>query len=153
MDERRLSTMFRGDSERQLALSYRGGPLAPLDGEHTGTMQAGDRAPDGQCAGPGSERLFDAYRGPHFTLLAFGPRATRTLDRVAWPEHGAPLKRLTVADDRTAKTYGIDRDTLVLVRPDGYLAGVFADDDPAAAFGSVAGQLTPAGERALSRSR
>ena len=60
----------RGAATMQLGLGYRGGPLS--DGS-AGALQAGDRAPDGPL--PGGRRLFDLFRGPHFTLLAVGTDA------------------------------------------------------------------------------
>lgn len=60
----------RGGATRQLALGYRGGPLS--EGA-AGALEAGDRAPDGPL--PDGRRLFDLFRGPHFTLLAVGTDA------------------------------------------------------------------------------
>lgn len=57
----------RGGTTRQLGLGYRGGPLS--EGA-AGALEAGDRAPDGPL--PDGRRLFDLFRGPHFTLLAVG---------------------------------------------------------------------------------
>lgn len=57
----------RGGATRQLGLGYRGGPLS--EGA-AGALEAGDRAPDGPL--PDGRRLFDLFRGPHFTLLAVG---------------------------------------------------------------------------------
>jgi hypothetical protein len=132
LDQRRLSSLQRGDEERQIALSYRGGPLAPADDSATATLHAGDRAPDAPSAGPGISRLFDAYRA-HFTLLAFGPDAAAAMPAVPWPARGAELHRHAVhtspgnghlvdASGLVSSIYGITADTLVLIRPDGYLA-------------------------------
>ncbi|MGW6685421.1 FAD-dependent monooxygenase [Streptomyces sp. NPDC054961] len=60
----------RGGATRQLGLGYRGGPLS--EGA-AGALEAGDRAPDGPL--PDGGRLFDLFRGPHFTLLAVGTDA------------------------------------------------------------------------------
>lgn len=60
----------RGTATMQLGLGYRGGPLACGS---AGALEAGDRAPDGPL--PGGRRLFDLFRGPHFTLLAVGTDA------------------------------------------------------------------------------
>ena len=43
-------------------------------------------------------RLFDTYRGPHFTVVAHGPDAAAASDRLAWPAAGAPLRRVSVID-------------------------------------------------------
>jgi 2-polyprenyl-6-methoxyphenol hydroxylase-like FAD-dependent oxidoreductase len=132
------ASIKRGKDEQQLTVSYRGGPLA-LDSGRTARLRVGDRAPDAPLidADGQTTRLFDAFRGPHFTALAFGEQAARTLDRLQWPAQGAPLKRVVVnaaspsadlvlTDRRGAfsRIYGLSEDTLLIVRPDGYLAGI-----------------------------
>ena len=113
------SSIRRGKDEQQLALSY-------LGGDRTTTLRAGDRAPDATLHD--GTRLFDSYRGPHFTAMADGPRATEALDRLDWPSAGAQLKRLVI-DARTdtgtfRRVYGLTEDTLLLIRPDGYIGHI-----------------------------
>ena len=98
----------RGPETQQLGITYRGGSLAgePWDGP----LRPGDRAPDGVCTD--GTRLFDLFRGPHFTLLAFGVEAPEGLDA-----------RSSTVDC----PYDVPRGSLVLVRPDGYL-GLITDD-------------------------
>ncbi|MGW2057820.1 FAD-dependent monooxygenase [Streptomyces sp. NPDC001840] len=128
----RPGALRRGADERQLSLTYAGGPLARSSGPvaRTGTLEVGDRAPDAALA---QERLFDLLRGPHFTLLAFGERAGAELEKVAWPSRGAALHRHRLTERTTSggtaeravlATYGITSDTLVLVRPDGYIGHI-----------------------------
>jgi 2-polyprenyl-6-methoxyphenol hydroxylase-like FAD-dependent oxidoreductase len=150
------SSMKRGKDEQQLALTYYGGPLAPADGVRTETLRVGDRAPDAELRGADGAgiRLFDLFRGPHFTALAYGPRAARDLERIAWPTAGARLKRLavgpTVADgpgfSDPAKTlrraYGLTGDALLLIRPDGYI-GHIATSNFLATTQSAARAMTP----------
>jgi 2-polyprenyl-6-methoxyphenol hydroxylase-like FAD-dependent oxidoreductase len=141
IDQRRLAGLKRGDEERQISLSYHGGPLAAADAPATKTLHVGDRAPDAPCSAPGIGRLFDAYRGPHFTLLAFGPDASAAVPQLTWPSNGAQLRRYTVGRshgdhdgclaDTTGKLtriYGINTDTLLLIRPDGYIASIITTD-------------------------
>uniref|UniRef100_UPI00167C6B21 FAD-dependent monooxygenase n=1 Tax=Streptomyces longispororuber TaxID=68230 RepID=UPI00167C6B21 len=97
----------RGAATRQLGLEYRDSTLSadtrpPGDG-----LRAGDRAPDGRL---GTGRAFDAFRGPHFTLLAVGGGLGEL------PALRADLVRTCHADRLDA--YG---DGLFLVRPDGYV--------------------------------
>ena len=76
-------------------------------------------------------RLFDAYRGPHFTAIAYGASAARDLDGLDWPSTGAPLKRIVVDADATdsfRKAYGLTDDTLLLIRPDGYIGHIATRD-------------------------
>ncbi|MEU8149681.1 FAD-dependent monooxygenase [Nonomuraea sp. NPDC048901] len=74
-------------------------------------------------------RLFDIFRGSHFTLVGFGQSSRSSLDAVrdAWP---GPLRTcliaeagtLTDADGHAADGYGVTGEAMVLVRPDGHLA-------------------------------
>ncbi|MFE6620014.1 FAD-dependent oxidoreductase [Streptomyces sp. NPDC057740] len=136
------SSMKRGKDEQQLGLTYYGGPLAPADGMRTETLRVGDRAPDARLLNAqGAEtRLFDVLRGPHFTAIAYGPGAARDLEEFAWPTAGARLKRLFVgpsAFDGLAlsdpgktlrRAYGLTGDTLLLIRPDGYIGHIATRD-------------------------
>jgi 2-polyprenyl-6-methoxyphenol hydroxylase-like FAD-dependent oxidoreductase len=98
----------RGSETQQLGITYRGASLAaePWDGP----LQPGDRAPDGPL--PGGTRLFDAFRGPHSTLLA-------TTD-ISLPHNDM------VHVHRVGDAYGA---TFALVRPDGYLAVLSEDSE------------------------
>jgi hypothetical protein len=69
----------------QLSLNYRGGPLSVEARRDVpeGVTRAGDRAPNAplmDSLGKAS-RLFDLYRGPHFTLLALGGAELPALDK------------------------------------------------------------------------
>jgi 2-polyprenyl-6-methoxyphenol hydroxylase-like FAD-dependent oxidoreductase len=144
------SSLTRGKDEQQIALTYRGGPLAPTDAQHTRTLHVGDRAPDASLHdGAGAaRRLFDLLHGPHFTALAVGPHAARELRDLTWPDSGAALRRIIIdaaSDDggevhslqdtagNVRKSYGIDGDALLLIRPDGYIASIATHASPAAA--------------------
>lgn len=94
----------RGEATRQLGLGYRESPLTRETRTDPGAVRAGDRAPDGAVAGV---RLFDAFRGPHWTLLA--------LDGAQAPDLGA---RIPVVQGPAPGAYGPG---LHLVRPDGYV--------------------------------
>ncbi|MFD4599856.1 FAD-dependent oxidoreductase [Streptomyces sp. NPDC058464] len=136
------SSMKRGKDEQQLALTYYGGPLAPADGDSTGTLRVGDRAPDSELFGAdgAGTRLFDLFRGPDFAAIAYGPGAARDLERLAWPSAGAQLKRVTIgaaADgspvfsdpaNTLQRAYGLTGDTLLLIRPDGYIGHIATRD-------------------------
>jgi hypothetical protein len=111
-----------------------------------GGLRAGDRAPDAPCRDPrtgAQTRLFDLFRGPHFTLLGLGERCAAALEDSVLPDFSTavvrsyPIGPAGLADDggHAARAYG--EEVLVLVRPDGYV-GLIADADDAAA---VAGYL------------
>ncbi|GAA4998268.1 FAD-dependent oxidoreductase [Streptomyces hyderabadensis] len=104
----------RGRATRQLGIGYRDSSLTV---ETRGTVgedavRAGDRAPDGRVDGV---RLFDAFRGPHWTLLALGVEA---------PGSGVGAA-VRVVQGGPHGAYGTG---LFLVRPDGYVG--WASDTP-----------------------
>ncbi|WP_326671775.1 FAD-dependent monooxygenase [Streptomyces sp. NBC_01257] len=130
-------------SERTNGLGggYRWSSLATGGG--TGRLRAGDRAPDAPCrdlATGTPRRLFEAFAGPHFTLLGFGPGTAQAL-REAAGAHDGELRAYGVdvggphglADDgghaRTAYGIGPDEDLLVLVRPDNHVALIIPPGD------------------------
>ncbi|SNX66398.1 2-polyprenyl-6-methoxyphenol hydroxylase-like FAD-dependent oxidoreductase [Streptomyces sp. TLI_55] len=132
------SSMKRGKDEQQLSLTYYGGPLARANSGDTSTLHVGDRAPDARLLGAdGAEtRLFHLFQGPHFTAIAYGPGAARDLDLLHWPTTGAQLKRLTVGPpagfsdpgNTLRSAYGLTGDTLLLIRPDGYIGHIATSD-------------------------
>ncbi|MEU6377763.1 FAD-dependent oxidoreductase [Streptomyces sp. NPDC046909] len=93
----------RGEATRQLGLGYRDSSLTRETREAPTGLRAGDRAPDGSLNGV---RLFDAFRGPHWTLVAVGTEA---------PEVPGTI---TVVRGEAQESYGKG---LFLVRPDGYV--------------------------------
>jgi hypothetical protein len=147
----------RNTETQQLGLTYRGGALARDERDAPVSVQAGDRAPDSPChdASGTPVRLFDVFRGPHFTLLAFGPRHAATVAAVN-KRYGAAVRAYTVArpggpaDHATLvdthghayRAYDIDADTLVLVRPDGYV-GLITQQPTAERIYEYLGVLTP----------
>jgi 2-polyprenyl-6-methoxyphenol hydroxylase-like FAD-dependent oxidoreductase len=149
MSNRALAAAKRGDEERQLALTYRGGALAPDTGERSDGVRAGDRAPDARYTDVQGRkgRLFDVFRGPHFTLIAVGAAAIDELPRFTWPGAGASLKTVAIPTNGApglTRLYGIDGPTQILVRPDGYVAYV-AHDDWTASLRKQAPLLLPPG--------
>jgi 2-polyprenyl-6-methoxyphenol hydroxylase-like FAD-dependent oxidoreductase len=95
----------------QLALGYPWSRLSQGTGRDPDRRpRPGDRAPDAILP---SGRLFDLFRGPHFTLLGIGTRAAAAVDTLATTN----LIRSHLITSPT--TY--PNDTLVLVRPDGYI--------------------------------
>jgi hypothetical protein len=127
----------RGDAERQLLLNYRGSSATLEIGWHQGKLRAGDRAPDAIGANSsGPIRLFDLFRGPHFTLLAFGAQAAAAIRDLEWTPvdilrkcfvrlSGIAEEYRTIVDTsgNAHAAYGISaKDNVIfLVRPDGYI--------------------------------
>ena len=94
----------RGAATVQLGLGYPESSLTEETRTDAGAVRAGDRAPDATIGGV---RLFDAFRGPHWTLVALGAEA---------PDVGAESVR--VVQGAAQEPYGKG---LFLVRPDGYV--------------------------------
>ncbi|MGW1909565.1 FAD-dependent monooxygenase [Streptomyces sp. NPDC002076] len=88
----------RGKATVQLGLGYRESSLSVETRTGPTGVRAGDRAPDGMASGA---RLFDAFRGPHWTLL--GARSPVT-----------GVRTLPTAPE----SYG---QGVFLIRPDGYV--------------------------------
>ena len=121
----------RQGEHMQLSLNYRGGPLSVDERNVSGSVvRAGDRAPDAPLYDVSSApfRLFDAFRGPHFTLLALDAELPSLDPRYAAAVRGWRIVRPgPQGDDEAAlidsgghahRVYG---EGLVLVRPDGYV--------------------------------
>jgi 2-polyprenyl-6-methoxyphenol hydroxylase-like FAD-dependent oxidoreductase len=145
-----LGTLFAGKETfadpTQLSLTYRGSSLARDLDDATG-IRAGDRAPDVTCvrAGSGEQvRLYDLFRGPHFTLLVFGDQPTFPLPTadenalrvytIARLENTGENANHTLVESegQASRAYGIRGDALILIRPDGYigLAGGTISQEP-----------------------
>ncbi|MFF9568312.1 FAD-dependent monooxygenase [Streptomyces sp. NPDC014685] len=129
---------------------YRWSSLSPTGTVASG-LRAGDRAPDAPCRATATGepvRLFEAFAGPHFTLLGFGPDTADALraveaaygDTVRAYGVGAGAPRDLTDDAGHARTaYGVGPGTgaLVLVRPDNHV-GLIA---PARGSGAVGDYL------------
>ncbi|WP_280409057.1 FAD-dependent oxidoreductase [Nocardia brasiliensis] len=123
----------RDASTIQLDVGYRGSVLASDDRDDQARLRAGDRAPDATelATADGVHRLFDLIGQGRFTLLNFGPRLSpifpgnppRVLHLVA-----KPLATDEFADTAgtLATAYASTDQTLVLIRPDGYI-GLISD--------------------------
>jgi 2-polyprenyl-6-methoxyphenol hydroxylase-like FAD-dependent oxidoreductase len=116
----------------QLMLRYPWSRLSRHTTNRSTGPRPGDRAPDaplrdGATGTP--TRLFDLFRGPHFTLLGLGEHCAPALGDVATdivkPYLVGPGGLLD-DDGHVAQAYGTD--ALILVRPDGHIGLV---DHPA----------------------
>jgi hypothetical protein len=119
----------RDTSTLQLDIGYRDSTLSHDDRDETAQLRAGDRAPDAPklTTVDGERRLFDLTRGEHFTLLDFGatpesealPSGLRTFRIVEQPTGPDDVAD---TEGHLADAYGASEHTLVLIRPDGYIA-------------------------------
>ena len=137
----------RGPETLQLGINYRGSSLAREENNSSANIHAGDRAPDAPCSNSSGTlaRLFDAFRGPHFTLLAFGAchvgmaiemnrlygftvHAHSVLSTDATTGNATSSDSLFDTQGHAYRAYAAKDGLLVLVRPDGYV-GFIANDD------------------------
>ena len=129
--EQKTIPVQRDASVSQFGVSYRGSSLTRDDRDATYVIRAGDRAPDapGLKTVLGTVRLFDLLRGTSFVLLQFG-RADDTLG-----SH-VDLRCLRVVEEATggdevvdvkgflSEAYQASENTLILIRPDGYIGAI-----------------------------
>jgi 2-polyprenyl-6-methoxyphenol hydroxylase-like FAD-dependent oxidoreductase len=129
----------RGRQTQQLDINYRSSVLSSSRARPDRALVAGDRAPDAiYVDGQGRRRrLFEAFSGPHFTLLAFGDVDVRA------PTRGPELKVERLATNgQPALTYGIDGPVIVLVRPDNYIGLIDENPAPSATADYLAAALS-----------
>ena len=125
----------------QLGITYHEMSLSRTSAETSLKVNAGDRAPDapGQDASGSPIRLFDLFRGPHFTLLQLYPRNHRvyeearshlkcvTVQSSSGPASGAQVY-LDAFGNFAAAYEGAEGEYL-LVRPDGYIGWVGREEN------------------------
>jgi 2-polyprenyl-6-methoxyphenol hydroxylase-like FAD-dependent oxidoreductase len=131
--------MRRDDIALQLGISYKEMSLSQHSAETQIKLFAGDRAPDapGEDANGSPVRLFDFFRGPHFTLLCVRPSEAATarinpgdIKQVAVfpsrPAENLPTVSAIFVDSAGyfAEIYGGASDEFMLIRPDGYIGWI-----------------------------
>jgi 2-polyprenyl-6-methoxyphenol hydroxylase-like FAD-dependent oxidoreductase len=113
----------RGEDTFGLNITYR----AP---DATETPTTGDRAPDAPLLDPNGKhiRLFDLFRGPHFTRLVFGAPAPDEQHAYAVlrpgddPRPTGTDRYVIDAEGHAFTAYAAAPGDSILIRPDGYLA-------------------------------
>ena len=129
----------RGTETLQLGINYRGSSAVHEQRQAAGNVRAGDRAPDAPGLRHGEQacRLFDLFRGTHFTVLAFGDDWRSVVAEVK-ACLGTAVQDVIVgasgwqdSEGHATSGYDIHGDTLLVIRPDGYLG--FATNAKAAA--------------------
>jgi 2-polyprenyl-6-methoxyphenol hydroxylase-like FAD-dependent oxidoreductase len=132
LDAMKRGEMRRGRDVHQLDIGYPESSLAVEAPERHGILLAGDRAPDARVQGAAGQphRLFDLFKGPHWTLLIDNgsPIASRRgLHVHTFGERG------DLADDgeEFRNAYGLTAGDRVLVRPDGYVGAIVSADHDA----------------------
>ncbi|MGY4769712.1 FAD-dependent monooxygenase [Kribbella sp. CWNU-51] len=137
----------RSTDTLQLNLNYPASALNDGPARSDAVVNPGDRALDSlvQAADGTTARFFDLFRGPHLTALAFGPQSRKTAQVLAdrFPRElrsfavlppDSPIAGLDATsvidhEGHAHRDYGIDGDTLLIVRPDGYVGLRVTDPD------------------------
>jgi 2-polyprenyl-6-methoxyphenol hydroxylase-like FAD-dependent oxidoreductase len=133
LDSARRGDMRRGREVHQLDLGYPESSLA-LDAASR-ALRAGDRAPDAPLRGRAGQptRLFELFKGGHFTLLGYGVERELVPARAGLHIHTfGPRGDLVDAAEHVQNGYGLAPRDWVLVRPDGYVAAIVTSDQLAA---------------------
>lgn len=136
LDAAKRGDMRRGREVQQLDIGYGCSPVS-VQGPSRGGLGAGDRAPDAPIRGAAGQslRLFALLAGVHWTLL-MQEGDDAVVARLRRP--GLRIHRFGTGGDivdahgHFAPAYGLERNEAVLVRPDGYIAGVFSGIDTVA---------------------
>lgn len=141
----------RSTDTLQLELNYPSSALNDGPRRSDASVNPGDRAPDslGQAADGSAARFFDLFRGHHLTALAFGPQSRKAAEVLAErflrvlrsfavltadaPDAGLDATSVIDHEGHAHRGYGIDGDTLLIVRPDGYVGLRVTDPDQARA--------------------
>lgn len=125
LDAMQRGEMRRGRDVHQLDLGYPDSPLALQASEPGNRLMAGDRAPDALVHGAAGQphRLFEAMKGPHWTLFCFGgppvaPRRGLHIHTVG--------ERGDLVDEagQLRAAYGVAAGDRLLIRPDGYIGAI-----------------------------
>ena len=135
LDEAKRGEMRRGREVHQLDIGYGGSSLSLDDPLRRARILAGDRAPDALLKGAAGQatRLFELFKGPHWTLLGFEAAAISIQ-----PRKGLHIHRigqggdLTDSENRFRETYDIASGEWILVRPDGYIGAIVSQPEVAA---------------------
>ena len=124
LDIRKQGAMRRGREVSQLDIGYPDSPLSRELTERRGALRAGDRAPDAPVRGAAGQasRLFQLFKGPHWTLLVHEARH-RTFG--AYPGlhvHAiGPEGDVIDAWGHVRDAYELAQGEGLLIRPDGYV--------------------------------
>jgi 2-polyprenyl-6-methoxyphenol hydroxylase-like FAD-dependent oxidoreductase len=144
LDAAKRGEMSRGREVHQLDLGYPDSSLALEKPGRAGGLLAGDRAPDAPLRGAAGQarRLFELFRGSHWTLLgyevgrhAMAPRPNLHIHRI-----GTQAELDDDAGHFTA-AYAPSPGDWFLIRPDGYIGAIVGANE----LGAIDGYLADVG--------
>jgi 2-polyprenyl-6-methoxyphenol hydroxylase-like FAD-dependent oxidoreductase len=132
LDAAKRGEMRRGREVQQLDLGYPGSPLTLEKPELGEGLRAGDRAPDAPICGAAGQatRLFELFKGPHWTLLGYEVARGDVLPRAGLHIHAVGQRGDIIdKDGHFCAAYGVSPGDWVLVRPDGYVAAMLSSTE------------------------
>jgi hypothetical protein len=132
LDAQKQGEMRRGREVQQLDIGYPDSTLALEQPERVGGLFAGDRAPDAPLRGAGGQatRLFDVFRGTHWTLLGDGVERGAVRPRPGLHIHHVGAHGDLIDDGAHFRdAYAAAVGDWVLVRPDGYVGAIVTTND------------------------
>ena len=135
LDAMKQGNARRGRDVRQLDLGYRQSSLTLESSKRAQGLPAGDRAPDGLVRGRAGQtmRLFELFRGAHWTLLGYEVPRDAVKPRPGVRTHAIGAGGDLVDEYRHFRdAYAAAPGTWILVRPDKYVGAIVAADEAAA---------------------
>ncbi|MGY8705850.1 FAD-dependent oxidoreductase [Bradyrhizobium sp. 18BD] len=117
--------MRRGREVQQLDIGYPGSPLALEQPERSEGLLAGDRAPDAPLRGAAGQtrRLFELFKGTHWTLLGYQVKRGAVPARSGLHIHCIGSDGELIDDGGHFRgAYAVSPGDWALVRPDGYIS-------------------------------
>ncbi|MCQ3000788.1 FAD-dependent oxidoreductase [Pseudomonas syringae] len=129
LDDQKKGEMRRGREVHQLDIGYPESTLALEHPKRANGLHAGDRAPDAPIRGSSGEstRLFNLFRGGHWTLLGYATDRQPVRQRPGLHIHFVGAKSGVLDEEghfQNAYTPAIG--DWVLIRPDGYVGAIVA---------------------------
>jgi hypothetical protein len=125
----------RGREVHQLDLGYPESSLAFEQPQREQGILAGDRAPDAPARGAGGQpiRLFNLFKGPHWTLLGYEVEGHSAFAARAGLHIHIVGPKSEIIDDagHIRDGYGLVTGDWVLVRPDGYIGAIVSSGEAA----------------------
>lgn len=127
LDAMKRGEMRRGREVQQLDLCYPESPLSLEKPQRTGGVLAGDRAPDAPIRGAAGQRLrlFELFKGPHWTLLGYSVDRNRVAPSPELQIHTfGPYGDLIDEGGHFRTAYDAHAGDWLLIRPDGYIGAI-----------------------------
>ena len=135
LDALKRGDMRRGREAHQLDIGYVESMIALEKPLRSGGLLAGDRAPDAPIRGAAGQptRLFELFKGPHWTLIGYEGAHDLVPPRTGLHIHTfGPQGDLIDDAGHFRAAYALAPGDWVLVRPDGYVGAIIASSESGA---------------------